>query len=257
MRIDTQSEVGPPAAVVVVTADGRVVTAVEGGRLVERRLTPAGAQRVRDEMLASGLFAKDGVMAVTQTPGRTPPPHVLSQHIFRVWNGAQLVTVRQVIIDKEHEPYWQPSIEHARAAELARRLLTLEQWLPSDSWAVSTPRPYAPAAFRLFVVRVPIGGSPPDANSVDWPFSTPLTSFGAPGGDQIPIPVGPGDFRCGTLTADDMRAVRDALERAGAKVEEFFVPAAFTTVLASGTGPGLVLWAQPLLPDQSSCAAAY
>jgi hypothetical protein len=43
----------------VLTADGRFGTRTDDNQLRERRLTPAGVQRVRDELVATGLFERD------------------------------------------------------------------------------------------------------------------------------------------------------------------------------------------------------
>ena len=71
---------------------------------------------------------------------------------------------------------------------------------------------------------------------------------------ELECRLGPGSD---LADANDARSARDAWERAGAKVNDF-PDGAFMTVLAWGAGgSGIVLFAQALMPDQSSCGDAY
>jgi hypothetical protein len=254
VRIEHLSDVCCPSAALVLMVDGRLVTRTNDNRLVERRLTAAGAQQVRDEIVRSGLFANDQNIALELKPGATPPGGGVGGVTVRAWNGARATTVMSPVIAPSLEPYYQPSSERRRIEQLVARLLALETWLPASAWDRSTAELYSASAFRLIVNREPVGGSPPDVSTVDWPFTTPLSDFGEPLSPDsgVIVPVGPGPLRCAALVAADAQEVRNALARAGATINEF--NGFFTTVLAAGSSPGIVLFMGALMPDQASCA---
>src|SRR5438477_84558 len=89
VRIDSLGELCCPAPVVVATVDGRLVTRAADGTLVERRLTAAGVQRLRDEVVGTGLFVSDREVRLELTPGASPVPHGISARTFRAWRGAR------------------------------------------------------------------------------------------------------------------------------------------------------------------------
>jgi hypothetical protein len=106
-----------------------------------------------------------------------------------------------------------------------------------------------------------VGGSQPDVSAVDWPFTVPIADLGEPlsASSQIIAPIGPGTgpLRCATLDATDAMAARDAVRRAGANVADFPDGAFATGLMWKAGGSGIVLFFQPVLPDQSSCADSY
>lgn len=260
VRLERSGELCCPRPVVVVMTDGRFVTAADNGQLTERVLTAAGAQRVRTEVLASGLFDKDQFIPLEPQPGVTPPAHGISGFTLRAWSGTRIASVSWPVLPESEKSYYKPSPARERADQLATRLLSPETWLPTDAWTTLTPRPHAVSAYRFVTVTQPVGGTPPNVTAVDWPFTTSLLDFGDPlqNPTTIPVPFGPGDFRCATIAADDARAIRTVLERAGAMVTTMFTAADFTTALATGnSGTGLVLFAEPLFPDRPSCTSAY
>lgn len=248
------SDVCCPTAVLVLMVDGRLVTRTDDNRLVERRLATAGSQQVRDEIRRSGLFADDRIIALEPRPGVTPPGGGVGGVTLRAWNGARAITVRSPMIGQSVEAYYQPSADRTRVDQLVTRMLTLETWLPASAWVRSSPEPYSPSSFRLVVNREPVGGSPPDVSVLNWPFTPSLADFGEPlpPDSGVIVPVGPGPLRCAALVSDDAQEVRNALERAGATMNAF--DGFFTTTLASGSAPGIVVFMAPLMPDQSSCA---
>ena len=208
-------------------------------------------------MLATGLFQQDQIVSLEPQPGPVPPPQGISTHTFRVWNGARTVTVSTGNLSKSQESFYKPSPTRERLAQLATRLLAPERWLDAAAWMTSTSRPYVASGFRLFLSDQPVAGSLPDVDAIDWPFARPLANFG----DQLPslivVPMGPGAIRCVALIADDARVVRNALERGGAPISDFF-DGGYTSALTSrASGSGIALLQQRLLPDQSSCADDY
>lgn len=254
VRIEQMSDVCCPSAALVLMVDGRLVTRTDDNRLVERRLTTAGSHQVRDEIVRSGLFANDRNIALEPRPGVTPPGGGVGGVLVRAWNGARMVTVMAPVVGEPLEAYYQPSADRTRLDQLVTRLLTPETWLPASAWVRSSPEPYSPSAFRLVVNREPVGGSPPDVSALNWPFTPSLADFGEPlpPDSAVIVPVGPGPLRCAALVSDDAQEIRNALERAGAMINAF--DGFFTTALTSGSGPGIVVFMAPLMPDQSSCA---
>jgi len=261
VRIDALGELCCPAPVAVATVDGRLVTRAADGTLVERRLTAAGVQRLRDEVVGTGLFDRDLEVRLELSPAASPVPHGISARTFRVWNGARTVTVSSPVLQQSEEVFYKPSPARTQLDALAAHLTAPESWLPSTAWAVEAPRAYVADGFRVVSSAEPVGGSPPDVDAIDWPFTTSIADFGEPlaATSQVFVPIGPGTrpLRCAALDANDARSARDAWERAGAKVNDF-PDGAFMTVLAWGAGgSGIVLFAQALMPDQSSCGDTY
>ncbi len=261
MRIDWLGELCCPAPVLVATADGRLVTRAADGTLVERRLTIGGVQRLRDEVFGTGLFDSNRQVRLEFAPGVSPVPHVISARTFRAWNGTRTVIVSSPILEPSEETLYKPSAARTQLDALAARLTAPESWLPLTAWAVEAPRAYVADGFRVVSSAEPVGGSPPDVDAIDWPFTTSIADFGEPlaATSQVFAPIGPGTrpLRCAALDANAARAAREALERAGAKVNDF-PDGAFNTGLAWGAaGSGIVLFAQALMPDQFSCGDAY
>lgn len=257
-RLDAFGELCCPVPIAVITADGRVVTATDAGAFVERQITTAAAQRIRSDLLASGLFAKDQGLAAEPIPGATPGPLPIAGYNLRVWNGSALVRLQWVTIPPDRAASYSTSSARTRADQIATQLRAPERWLPADAWTSASPRPYGASAYRLMLIDVPAGGSPPTIDASTWPFTALPPVFGEPLKELPPIPAGPGDARCLLLTSADLRSVRSALERAGATLFAGAPRFEFYTVVASGrSGIGTQLFAEPLLPDQPSCTSGY
>lgn len=257
-RLDAFGEMCCPAPVTVITADGRVVTTTASGTYVERRITAAAAQRVRSELLASGLFAKDQVLPAEPVPGAVPGPLPINGYNLRVWNGSAVVGLQWVTIPPDRAASYEQSAARARADQIATQLRAPEQWLPAGDWTSASPRPYGASVYRLTLIDVPAAGSMPAIDASTWPFTALPPAFGEPLSELPPIPAGPGDGRCLLVTSADARAVRDALGRAGATPFAGGPRFEFYALVASGrSGIGTQIFAEPLPPDQPSCTAAY
>jgi hypothetical protein len=261
VRIDVLGELCCPSPAMVATVDGRVVTKADDGALVERRLTAEGVQRLRDEVLGTGLFDADRVIGLDAAPGVTPAPHGISARTFRMWSGTRTVTVTSPVVAQSEEEFYKPSPTRAQLDALAVRLIAPESWLPVTAWAVAPPKPYVADGFRVVTSTELVGGSQPDVAAVDWPFNPSISDFGEPlaASSGVFVPIGPGTrpLRCATLDANDARAARDAFERAGATVGDFPDSAFATGLTWRAAGTGIVLYFQALMPDQSSCGDAY
>jgi hypothetical protein len=257
-RLDAFGELCCPVPVAVITADGRVVTATDAGAFVERRITTAAAQRIRSDLLASGLFANDQALPAEPIPGATAGQLPISGYNLRVWNGSAVVRLQWVTIPPDRAASYRTSPARTRAEQLATQLRVPEQWLAADAWTAASPRPYSASAYRLTLIDVPAAGSLPTINASTWPFTILPAAFGDPLKELPPIPAGPGEARCILLTSVDVRAVRDALGRAGATLAAGPPRFEFNTVIASGrSGIATQLFAEPLLPDQPGCTAGY
>lgn len=116
-RLDFFGETCCPVPVAVITADGRVVTTTETGAYVERRITAAAAQRVRSELLASGLFTKDQGLPAEPMPGAVPGPLPIAGYNLRVWNGSALVRLQWVTIPPDRAASYRPSPARARGSD--------------------------------------------------------------------------------------------------------------------------------------------
>jgi hypothetical protein len=245
----------------VATVDGRLVTRAGDGTLVERRLTAGGAQRLLDEVLATGLFDRDRTISLDPAPGVTLAPHAIGVRTFRIWTGARTVTVSAPVVAQQEEKFYRPSPARTQLDALAARLVAPEAWLPLTAWAVAAPRPYVPDGFRVVISTEQVGGSQPDVSAVDWPFNIEIADLGEPlsASSQIIAPVGPGTkpLRFAALDASDAKAARDAVQRAGASVADFPDGAFGTGLMWKAGGSGIVLFFQAVLPDQSSCTDAY
>ena len=258
VRHEAVADVCCPVPWAVLTADGRFVTRTPDNQLRERRLTPAGVQRVRDEIAATGLFVRDQVFPLEPRPNATPPAHGLGNLTFKVWRDIRTVEVHTAPDQGAEEPFYVPSAARTRLDRLSKQLVRPETWLTSDLWADPTQRPYEPVAFAL-LLRLDPGGynATPTIDDLraTWPFSVGPLALG----EALPPTTGPfpETTRCSPLTKDDMLTVRDSIVRAGGSVEPY--PDG-TVVVGFGTSDqqkGLTLTLRPLLPDRGSCSGEY
>lgn len=249
-----------PVPWAVLTADGRFVTRTDDNQLRERRLTPAGVQRVRDEIAATGLFERDQVFPLEPRPDATPPARGVGSLLFKAWRDTRTVEVQTAMDQGADERYFQPSPARTRLDRLSKQLLKPETWLPSDAWADPTLRQYEPAAFALLLrVEPGVYNATPtiDDLSATWPFSGGPLALG----ETLPPTAGPFAemTRCSPLTKDDMLAVKDSIVRAGGSDAMHTSP---DGALVVGFGSrdhqsGLVVMLRPLLPDRASCSGEY
>lgn len=260
VRYESSSDVCCPIARAVLTADGRFVTRTDDDQLRERRITPAGVQRVRDELVATGLFERDQDFPLELRPGASGPQRGVGGLHFSVWRDTRTVEVGTAPHQGTDEALFQPSPARTRLDQLSKQLLSPETWLPADLWADPTPRAYEARVFAL-LLRTEVGPSNVtptiDALAATWPFSVGPLALG----ETLPATAGPqaDTTRCSVLTKDDMLAVRDAIGRAGGADAMLTQPdGAFVAPFASQDRSSyLVLNVRPLLPDRASCTGEY
>jgi hypothetical protein len=240
----------------VLTADGRFVIRTDDNQLRERKLTPVGVQRVRDELVATGLFERDQGFPLKLRPGATPPGRGVSGLNFTAWRETRTVDVQTAPDQGPDEIYFEPSAARTRLDRLSKQLRNPESWLSADAWADPTSRPYDVGYLALLLRSEP---GPTNVTEMvgalirTWPFSVGPLALG----QTLPDGAGPGAdrTRCTVLTKDDLQAVRDAVVRAGGGDSTYFLPDGSWVVgfaLADRSGD-LVVHVQPLFPDRTSC----
>ncbi|MEO8639108.1 MAG: hypothetical protein ABI458_04230 [Chloroflexota bacterium] len=263
-----------PAAALVLRLEGaaedgrtHVLTVLENGRVisgrpaVERRLTAAGVQLLRDELDATGLtFLASTDYSPVAKPGTEQPGFGGAGPALAVGlpgGGTAVITWRFFNdIDQIYDLEPQPEAEALDA--LAARLSTLDDWLPANAWADANAKPYAPAQYRVHVIGNPWGGSLDDLVevsevSIRWPVSaTELL-------DQIVATSGASDStsqECSVLASADAELVQAALVEAGAPAADYFLPSYRLGDRDAVRVMELVF--EPILPlDERGCDGGY
>ncbi|HKZ92384.1 MAG TPA: hypothetical protein VJZ50_09610, partial [Candidatus Limnocylindrales bacterium] len=202
--------------------DGHVITtnyphgAPEGpneGSAVERRLTPAGVQLVRDELDATGLSFLASADYYPDGPWDGTPN---SLEVAPSEGGAAVINWRSGAVGSE--------VEALRTLE--SRLLTLEEWLPASAWADANARAYAAARYVILIRSTPWGGNPDDlpveSTTVSWPLNNGIDDYG----DAVEVvnqegdANGEGPGRCRVVSVEEAAPVVGALEAAGATLDD-------------------------------------
>jgi hypothetical protein len=260
VRLEGSGDTCCPVPWVVVTADGRFVTRSDDQQLWERRLTPAGVQLVRDELIATGLFERDQRFPLELRPGANAPQRGVGGLQFKVWRDTRTVEVQTAVEQGADEILFNPSPARTRLDRLSKQLTNPETWLPGDAWADSTPKAYEARAFALLLrTEVAQSNETPkiDGLTATWPFSVGPLALG----ETLPESAGPQaeTTRCSVLTKDDVLAVRDAMVRAGGVDVIHAQPdgALFASFASQDQQSRLVVGVRPLMPDRASCSGEY
>jgi hypothetical protein len=260
VRLEISGDTGPPVPVAVVVADGRFVTRRDDQQLWERRLTPAGVQLVRDELIATGLFERDQRIPLELRPGASAPQRGVGGFHFKVWRDTRTVEVQTAPDQGVDEILFQPSPARTRLDRLWKQLTKPETWLPGDAWVDPTPKAYEARAFALLLrTEVTQSNEMPkiDGLTATWSFSVGPLALG----ETLPDSAGPDakNTRCAVLTKDDVLAVRDAMVRAGGVDVVHAQPdgALFASFASQDQQSRLVVGVRPLMPDRASCTGEY
>ena len=118
VRLDASGDVCCPTAVAVLTADGRFVTRADDNQLSLRRLTAVGIQRVRNELVGTGLFERDQRFGLEVLPGANPPGRGVGGLSFKMWRDTRTVEVHTVMGMGPDEVYFVPSTARTRLDQL-------------------------------------------------------------------------------------------------------------------------------------------
>lgn len=144
---------GGPLNSALVYSDGRLIWRKEGDfsyganpsttGFLEQQLTPEGVERMRSEILATGLFDRDlGFRSSVAIWGWA-----------RVRRGDRLVGVCWNLPGNPPDPSCSDAIPTSEQERALRRLDELllhpRTWLPASAWADSTIRPFVPARFAI------------------------------------------------------------------------------------------------------------
>jgi hypothetical protein len=237
---------------VTVLDDGRLITSDPFDRApMERRLTEAGIQLIRDEMDATGLTDTSAMYMPVANPGVDPPGFGGAGPRLEIAQpGGDTVAINWYLFGDTEEDWYQPQPEAEVLQALLARLSTLEEWLPAEAWADANAVPYLPESYRMTISFSPWGGSladlPPDMGTVSWPLGDAIGAFG-----EVTNPP-PDEVRCGVVDAEDGGAVIAALEAAGAATSDL-------DYQSFGLGDRsqrrvITITLVPILPfDESSC----
>lgn len=198
----------------VITSDPSAVTAP-----LQRRLTAAGIQLVRDEMAATGLTDAPANFQPVPNPGVEPPGGIgtVGQLEIAQAGGGTVIVTWNLYADTEAD-YFQPQPEAEALQALSVRLTTLDEWLPAAAWAEPNPIPYAPDGYRITISSSEWGGSldelPPEVATLVWPVDLDRTDLDDVLGSRRD------ETRCRLIDAAEGTAVIEALQAAGAAPED-------------------------------------
>jgi hypothetical protein len=274
VRLNGGSEEGR-IHVVTVLEDGRVITtSAEGGPIdaspfhsVERRLTVAGVQLLRDELDATGLtFLTSADYMPVANPGVEPPPYGGAGPALEVGlSGGGTVVINWYLFRDGEPDYFQPQPEAEALEALATRLSTLDEWLPANAWADASARPYAPARYRIYIDRVTDAqwaqmgrnlNDLVDSATVSWPLDQGIDAFGDVMGNVAP---GPDARRCGVVSAEEASTTIEALAAAGVPRGAFafsFYPAGYYELKDGAASRVVFITFERMMPDETSCDGA-
>ena len=257
LRLDSSIDFSGLSHVVTVEADGRIITTDDreaANPFVERRLTAAGIQLLRDELDGTGLTDTSANYAPVAKPGVEPPGRGAVVHTLKVGLAAGgTAVISWVGVADDEDLYYEPSPEREALDRLAVRLNPFaDQWLPANAWADATAAPYVPARYHMLIEKVEWGGAldelPVESSVVAWPLEASIDDFG----EAMESPaLGLDTARCGVISADEATAVVAALEAAGATPSERLWTALELGERANNRMVRITI--APAMPDETSC----
>lgn len=238
--------------------DGRLTSPTETGWQVQV-LSPAGVERVRGEILATGLFDGNADLPLVPVPGQEQGCGdglgLTFQATIELSTDAGLITVSWGQTNTPEGCYETSPASDALDALLGR-LESLDEWLPAGAWEDRIARPYQPHGYGLVTIGQPWHesfGNPPDAGTIDWPLAGTLLTYGD---SRPPLPFAvEWSIRCGPVTADEADQVVDAIRAVGARFSDSS-PTGFAsaTLLSDGLNERTVaVILEAMRPDQTDC----
>jgi hypothetical protein len=233
VQLHGPGEVGPLHLITIL--DNGVVISSEP-ELMERQLTAAGIQLVRDEMAATGLTDASANYDPVPNPGVEPPGYGGSGSVLEVGvpGGESVLITWYLFNDSPEQDFFQPQPEAEALEALSARLATLEEWLPASAWADATAAPYEPASYLMVIDTQPRGpgeDSWVEMDTVVWPLDEAIDDFGELSDPDID------GARSGCVSGADGRAVMAALDAAGASLYD---SVNLTRTFVFGDGPSLL-----------------
>jgi hypothetical protein len=238
--------------------DGRLTSPTETGWQVQV-LSPAGVERIRDEIVETGLFEESADLTLVPVPDQGyacgDGLGLTFAATIELPTDAGLITVTWGRTNAPEGCYEDSPASEALDALLGR-LESLDGWLPTEAWEYRMPRPLQPHGFRLITIAQPWHesfGNRPDAGTVDWPLAGTLLSHG----DSLPPLLVARDWivRCGPVTADEANQVVDAIRAAGGRFSDS-IPNGFASATLLSDGPNestVAVILEAMRPDQTDC----
>jgi hypothetical protein len=188
LHLTTASDLGANGPGTTILDDRRIIWPDNRYRPIESRLAPKAFAEVLAAIEASDALDRDGRFFPELRPGKQPPGHGLSFHVFEVVRDGESILVSAAdpaSFAGEEDIYVIPPEMH-ELTELAHRLADPLAWLGSDAFTEPI-RPYQATTFLVEIHLYPTGGgSVPDVDHVGWPFGEPIEHVGVPfeaGGD--------------------------------------------------------------------------
>jgi hypothetical protein len=243
--------------IVNVLEDGRIITMDQGG-FVERTLTPAGIQLLRDELDATGLTDTSADYSPVANPGVEPPGYGGAGPSLEVGQpGGGTVLITWFLFGDTEQDHFQPQPEAETLEALAARLSTIDDWLPASAWADSIARPFVPQRYRIFIDTQHWGGSlddlPVETATVSWPPVDGIDIYA----DAVENLTQEPEFslRCREASAADGTALLEALEAAGATPDvDAMIPGTSFALGHRATSRLVTITLEPILPvADTSC----
>jgi hypothetical protein len=240
---------------VTVLDDGRVVTSDPFGAtpLLERRLTEAGVQLVRDELESTALTGTSADYSPVPHPGVEPPGYGGAGPSLEVGQpGGESVVISWFLFGDTEPGYFQPQPEAEALEALATRLSTLDAWLPASAWADATGAPYEPESYRIYIYSQQWGGSldelPVESSTVSWPLIDGADAFGD-AVERVSQGTAEGDTPplCRAMSSQEAAPVIEALEAAGA-TPNTFIPGTSMALGHRATSRLVTVTFEPILP---------
>ncbi len=251
VSLDGRSTTAGRRTRIYVYADGRVIWDQEGDLpyganpvttgFLEQRLTPEGVERLRSEIVSTGLFDHD--------------LQLLSKHGV-IWGDVRLREGHRLI----HVSWSNPDIypqdpgtdatpEQARALDRLDALLTHpESWLPASGWEDAEIRAYVPSSYAVCYS----GSDRPLEASVILPLLPPSAEDLLRSKDRTGYGVGP-SYRifCSTVTTEVARALVQTLEDAGLAPDDRSLEnrLGYLARAPSSLPTDVLIYLEPTLPD--------
>jgi hypothetical protein len=245
--------------IVTVLDDGRIIT-MDQGAFVERTLTEAGMQLLRDELDATGLTDLSADYPPVANPGVEPPGYGGAGPSLEVGQpGGGTTVITWFLFGDTEQDYFQPQPEAEALEALAARLSTLDDWLPAGAWADANARAYVPDRYRIYAYTQQWGGSledlPVETATVSWPLVDGIDTYSGSVESLTQEPEF--SLRCREASTAHGSALLEALEAAGAESSvDSMIPGQSFGLGHRATGRLVTITLEPILPvADTSCGS--
>lgn len=244
-----------------VYADGRIIWDLEGDLpyganetttgLLEQRLTPEGVERMRSEIVSTGLFDHDLTLLsghLREKASGTQVPVGVIWGTIQVRDGDRLVSVSW----SNPEMYPQDSgtaatPEQASALERLDRLLTHPgSWLPASAWQEEGITAYVPSRYAVCYSATDRALGPSRIVSLLPEATQDLL------GDRDRTRASDTDIYCSVVTTEEARALAGTLDAAGIRLDDRSITSRLGYLVESPDVPHgeITIYFEPYLPHE-------